>query len=161
MSKVQFTVAEIKLPAAGKERGNIITSDGRKYGCFREKFGLFQVGSSYDADISDGQYQNIVSAKLLAAASPPAQQQPAPAPQTNGNGHANGSYPQAAAFRTPEQMFVSGVLTAYINSGRCEPEKLTQTINYIRVAWNRTFGGNDGTFLASEAGQRHHLQAAE
>jgi len=100
------------------------------------------------------------AAKLIAAASPPAAQQAAaaPAPAANGNGNGNG---QPAAFRTPEQMFVSEVLTAYINNGRCEPEKLTQTINYIRVAWNRTFGGSDGTFLASEAGQRHHLQAAE
>jgi hypothetical protein len=78
MPKVEFTVAEIKLPPAGKERGNIVTTDGRKYGLFREKISLCQVGGHYEAEVTDGQYCNIVSAKLILAASPPARQRSKP-----------------------------------------------------------------------------------
>jgi hypothetical protein len=57
-------------------------------------------------------------------------------------------------------MFVSEVLTAYIANGRCAPEKLTETIRYIMTAWEQTFGGNDGSFLASEAGHQHNGNGA-
>jgi hypothetical protein len=164
MSTVQFTVAEIKLPPAGKERGNIITTDGRKYGCFREKFGLFTPNGTYEAEVSDGQYCNIVSAKLLSAASP--QPQPAAsAPSANGyangsangHGHGNGNgNGHGAVFRTPEQMFVTEILTAYIGAGKCaNPAELKDTIIKLREAWRVTFGFDDRVFTPSQAGQHY------
>jgi hypothetical protein len=140
MPRVEFTVAEIKLPPQGKDKGSIITTDGRRFGCFREKFGSFQLNGTYQAEVTDGQYCNIVSAKLLAAASPPTT---ASTPQPNGNGYGNGFHspsPQAAPFRTPEQIFVQGVVEAYISAGRCaNPAELKDTMVRLRDAFRVTF----------------------
>jgi hypothetical protein len=161
MPKVEFTVAEIKLPPAGKDRGNIVTTDGRKYGLFREKISLCQVGGNYEAEVTEGQYCNIVSAKLLSAASP--QGQPAaaaPAPAGNGHGNGNGLYRQTDPVDS-ERMFVCAALTALIRAGEVKNDKaqLFHTTNMLRALWNHTFG-NGGTFHATDAG-KPRLVAAE
>jgi hypothetical protein len=165
MPKVEFTVAEIKLPPAGKERGNIVTTDGRKYGLFREKISLCQIGSHYEAEVTDGQYCNIVSAKVIPAASPPAQQaqQPAPAANGGGSGNGHGSYYRRTDPVDSERMFVCAALSAFIKAGKIEPElgKVTNAITVLRQAYGRTFGFDDRVFTPSEAGHRHRLQAAE
>jgi hypothetical protein len=159
MPKVEFTVAEIKLPPAGKDRGNIVTTDGRKYGLFREKISLCQVGGHYEAEVTEGQYCNIVSAKLIAAASP--QGQPAaptaPAPSANGNGqHYRPTSPEDA-----ERMWVCATLTALIRAGEVKNDKrqLWETTNMLRALWSHSFG-NGGTFQTSDAG-KPRLVAAE
>jgi hypothetical protein len=160
MGHVTLTVAEIKWPAEGKARGNIIAADGRKFGCFREKFGLFQVGCTYDVEISDGQYQNVVNAKQVAV-SPAAQQAAAPsAPGANGNGNGNGYY-RPTSPEDSERMFVCATLTALIRAGEVKNDKrqLWETTNMLRALWTHTFG-NGGTFQASEAG-KPRLVAAE
>jgi hypothetical protein len=163
MGHVTLTVAEIKWPAEGKARGNIIAADGRKFGCFREKFGLFQVGGTYDVEISDGQYQNVVNAKLAAAASPAAQTAAAPsAPAPGANGHSNGNgHYRPTDPVDAERMFVCATLTAFIKAGEVKNDKrqLWETTNMLRALWNHSFG-NGGTFQSSEAG-RPRLVAAE
>lgn len=149
---MQITIASIELK---EKRSIVVTTDGRKLGCWTDKIGKFDLkrDQTYEieteaTDFNGRTLTNIVKAKQIASTSPP--------PPTSANG--GGS---SAAFRTPEQMFVSEILVAYIASGRCEtPAKLTETINHIRVAWNKTFGGRDGCFAASEAGH-YHMEAAE
>jgi hypothetical protein len=157
MGHVTLTVAEIKWPAEGKARGTIIASDGRKFGCFREKFGLFQVGGIYDVEISDGQYTNVINAKL-AAACPQQGQQTAAAPQPSGSG--NGYY-RPTSPEDSERMFVCATLTALIRAGEVKNDKaqLFHTTNMLRALWQHTFA-NGGTFQASEAG-KPRLVAAE
>jgi hypothetical protein len=162
MGHVTLTIAEIKWPAEGKARGNVIATDGRKFGCFREKFGLFQVGGTYDVEISDGQYQNVVSAKLIAA-SPAAQQAAtasAPAPGANGSGNGNGYYRPTSPVDA-ERMFVTATLTALIKAGEVKNDKqqLWAATQMLRGLWRHTFGFDGQVFTASEAGR--HLQAAE
>src|SRR5262249_53823594 len=154
MAKVHFTVAEIKLPSAGKERGNIITTDGRKFGCFREKFGLFQVGGSFEAEITDGQYTNIISAKLVAAASPatvPTQQAAASAPAANG--HGNGQHYRQTDPVDAERMFVTKLLGDAITSGavKFDKQELWSATQMLRGLWKHTFDFDGEVFTPSEA----------
>jgi hypothetical protein len=168
MAQVTLTIAEIRPPAEGKTRGNIIAADGRKFGCFREKFGLFQVGGTYDVEISDGQYQNVVSAKPIAAASPaaaPTQQAAPSAPAANGHGNGNGHYRQTDPVDS-ERMFVCATLTALIRAGEVKNDKsqLFHTTNMLRLLFQHTFGnGSTGsnTFTAAEAGRPRMMVAAE
>src|SRR5712671_5264238 len=129
MGHVTLTIAEIKFPAEGKARGNIIATDGRKFGCSREKFGLFQVGSTYDVEISDGQYQNVVNAKLVAAS--PQAQQAATTQPANGNGTyrpaATGNGATASANHghhdKDKQIFVCALLKEFIRAGKVDLEE--------------------------------------
>jgi hypothetical protein len=160
MGHVTLTVGEIKWPAEGKARGNIIAADGRKFGCFREKFGLFQVGGTYDVEISDGQYQNVVSAKPVAAASPQ-DQQAATAPAASSNGHGNGNY-RPTDPTDAKRIFVCANLTAMIRAGKVEntKESVWATTQLLCQVYDHTFGSN--IFRASEAGSsKPRLVAAE
>jgi hypothetical protein len=161
MSKITLTVAEIRRPAEGKERGNIIGQDGTKLGCFREKLSLFAIGNAYEIEISDGDYKNVKSAKLLSAGNPQPQQAAAPSPAANGHSNGNGHYRQTDPLDA-ERMFVCATLTALIKAGEVKNDKtqLYHTTNMLRALWAHTFG-NGGTFTASEAGQRPRLVAAE
>src|SRR5882672_3167469 len=127
-----ITVASIDT---GPKKSKIITTEGRRLGCFNDKLAKWQIeqGASYNVETVDNDFgTNIVSAKrvTMGLSAPPA----------------------GAVFRTPKQLFVSEVLTAYIAAGRCEPQKLTETINYIATAWDCTLGGNP---------PHQHLEAAE
>jgi hypothetical protein len=157
-----ITVASIQIQD-GRKPSVITTTEGVKLKCFPDKverWGI-EVGASFNVETSEyigekgfksltienakrvtlGRMANVKSwAGGAAAAAPPA--------------------PARSAFRTPKEMFVSEVLTAYIANGRCAPEKLTETIRYIMTAWEQTFGGNDGSFLASEAGHQHNGNGA-
>jgi hypothetical protein len=129
------------------KRSVIVTTEGRKLGCWTDKlakFGLEQ-GASYNVETTDTEFDgrvltNIVSAKRVTMGLPSQATEPTSLPSVG------------TPFRTPEQMFVQGLLEAYITNGRCEPAKLTETINFIRSAWDRTFGGSSG---------HQHLEAAE
>jgi hypothetical protein len=158
MTTVQFTVAEIKLPPAGKERGNVITTEGRKYGLFREKASLLQLNCTYEAEVTDGQYCNIVSVKLLSATSPQPQQA-ASAPSMNGTGNGNGHY-RPTDPADAKRIFVCANLTAMIRAGKVEntKESLWATTQILCQVYDHTFGNN--TFRASDAG-KPRLVAAE
>jgi hypothetical protein len=161
MTTVQFTVAEIKLPPAGKERGNVITTDGRKYGLFREKASLLQLNCTYEAEVTDGQYCNIMSVKLLSAASP--QQQPAAASAPSANGHSNGNgYYRPTSPEDAERMLVTSWGNAFIRAGQIEPneEQIVKMIAVLRRAYAKTFDFDSQVFTASQAG-RHHMTATQ
>jgi len=156
MAQVTLTIAEIRRPSEGKDRGNIIGRDGTKLGCFREKFGLFQVGQTYDIEVTDGQYANVKSATLKDGASPPTQQTgSAPASTGNGNGHYRPTDPTDA-----KRIFVCANLTAMIRAGKVEntKESVWATTQLLCQVYDHTFGSN--TFRASEAG-KPRLVAAE
>ena len=136
MGHIKLTVAEIKRPAEGKDRGNIIGVDGTKLGCFREKLGQSQIGSTYDIEHTDGDYKNVKSAKLIAAAGPAAQQAAtAPAANGGGNGHYRPTCPQDA-----ERMLVTSWGHAFIRTGQIEPneEQVVKMITILRRAYQRT-----------------------
>src|SRR5215472_14909305 len=83
MTTVTLTVAEIRQPPVGKDRGYVIGVDGCKYGLFREKMSMLAVGGTYEVEVSDGQYANVKSVKQLAAD----QQQQGQSVPTKTNGH--------------------------------------------------------------------------
>jgi hypothetical protein len=150
---VTLTIAEIKQPAEGKDRGSIIGTDGKKFGCFREKLHLFQIGQAYEIEVTDGQYANVKSAKQIAGASPQTLQT-ATAP-SNGNGHYRPTDPTDA-----KRIFVCANLTAMIRAGKVDntKESVWATTQLLCQVYDHTFGSN--TFRASEAG-KPRLVAAE
>ena len=146
-----ITVASIDT---GPKKSKIITTEGRRLGCFNDKLAKWQIeqGASYNVETVDNDFgTNIVSAKRVTMGLPA----PSSEPFVSGTYRQAGPVsapPAGAVFRTPKQLFVSEVLTAYIAAGRCEPQKLTETINYIATAWDCTLGGNP---------PHQHLEAAE
>jgi hypothetical protein len=169
MGHVTLTIAEIKRPSDGRDRGNIIGTDGTKLGCFREKFGLFQVGQTYEIEVSDGQYANVKSAKQVAADAPAAPfvsgayrpsatPQAATAPASSGNG----GYYRPTSPQDSERMFVCSLMNAFIQAGKIEPEqgKVINAVNVLRGAYQKTFGFDERIFTSSEAG-RPRMVAAE
>jgi len=161
---VTLTIAEIKQPAEGKDRGSIIGTDGKKFGCFREKLHLFQIGQTYEIEVTDGQYANVKSAKLTAA-SPAAQPAAAPsAPAASGHSNGNG-YGQHYRQTDPvdaERMFVTKLLGDAITSGavKFDKQELWSATQMLRGLWKHTFAFDGQVFTPSEAG-RKHLVAAE
>jgi hypothetical protein len=138
---MQITIASINTSA--NKLCTVQTTDGRKglavWKSQLDKLNIQGGGSTYEVETESWNDKTIITkATPIAAASTPS---PTPV---------NGAI-LSGGFRTPEQMFVSEVLTAYISNGRCEPEKLTETINYIRKAWTNTFGFS--VFTPSEAGK--------
>ena len=139
-----ITIASIEIKP---KRSIAISTEGNRFGFWQDdasKLNL-HIGSTYEVETSASEYNgktlvNIKKARLVAATATAA-----PPPASNSAGI-------SSQFRTPEQMFVSEVLTAYIGNGRCDPEKLTETILYIRKAWKHTFG--DTTFVLTKDGPR-------
>jgi hypothetical protein len=135
-----ITIAEIRQKP---KRSIIVTSDGKQYGCWTDKLaklGLEQ-GATYNVETesfetdSGNTLFNVISAKRVTIGAAverfPSPSQPAQ----------SGPAAAGAAFRTPEQMFVSELLTAYIGAGKCaNPSELKDTIAKIREAWRLTFG---------------------
>lgn len=129
-------------------RSAIVTTEGRRHFCWTNKLdelgiepgGTFNV-STEDYPGKDGTLTNIASAKrvTLGAAAEreafksgayrPPENSPLASPAASG-----------APFRTPEQLTITEIICAYIANGRCPPEKLAETIGYIRRAWNSNWG---------------------
>jgi hypothetical protein len=158
------TTLTVKLinQAGSTGRGSIVGTDDQRLGVFPEKVGLFEVGKTYEIEYVESDrngriLQNVKSAKPVAAASPQPQQSQLP-PAANGNG--NGYY-RPTSPEDSERMFVCSLMNAFIQAGKVEPElgKVTNAINVLRTAYQRTFGFDDRTFTPSQAGR--HLQAAE
>lgn len=127
------------------------TTNGRQLKCWTDKLGRFglEAGGTYNIEteerpFGDNEVTMITGAKRVASA-------PTGSPSAAETYRQNGatSAPAPQPFRSPEQMFVSEVLVAYISSGRCEPAKLPETIAYIRRAWNISFGGFDAHMEAA------------
>jgi hypothetical protein len=138
-----ITIADIRPPGEGKQSARITTTGGESLWLWSSKLGLVKVGSTYEADVEEKNgFKNIKTVKQVEAPAAPSQFTPRQAAAPSAAG---------APFRTPEQMFVEGVLTAYIGNGRCDPGKLTETIGFIRTAWNAHWGaGRDAYREAAE-----------
>src|SRR5882672_6869215 len=146
MPILTLTVARIDPPRPnGGKNGKIVGTSGETIYAPPSKTAKFIPGHSYEVDYSTSEwkgqnYNNLESFHEV-------ERSKAPTSTTHSSG--GGS---SGVFRTPKQLFVSEVLTAYIAAGRCEPQKLTETINYIAAAWDCTLGGNP---------PQQHLEAAE
>jgi hypothetical protein len=162
MSRMTMTIAEIRSPAEGKQRGTLIGTNGAKIGVFREKASLFNVGGTYDIEVSDGDYQNVKSATPV---TPPATASGWAAPAganghaangggvsyaSNGNGghHPTGNgathqQPSGPHCAKEEQIFVQGVLQALIRAGEVKNEKvqLWHTLRMLRSLYKHGFDG--------------------
>ena len=165
-----MTVKLINQPGS-TGRGSIVGTDDQRLGVFPEKVGLFEVGKTYEIEYTETDrngktLRNVKSAKLIAPASPQPQQAATPSSVANGHGNGNGYKTgsgdgHGAAFRTPEQMFVTEILTAYIGAGKCaNPAELKDTIVKLREAWRVTFGFDDRVFTPSKAGH-HYLTTTQ
>ena len=73
------------------------------------------------------------------------------------NGHANGNSYRRTDPVDSERMFVCACLTSFIRAGKIEPElgKVTNSIQVLRTAYQRTFGADDRIFSPGEVGRRH------
>lgn len=143
MSTLTMTIAEINLPKPDKKRGIIKGTNGNRLGCFAEKIGLFEIGKTYEIEHSDGEYQNVISAKLTVgpvvqlAAAREAAAAPASAPREKEFGWQ--THPVDA-----ERMFVCSILNAYIAAGKVGLDKgeLASTTMMLRGLWNYAFVSN-------------------
>jgi hypothetical protein len=158
MPTTTLTVKLINQPGS-TGRGSIVGTDDQRLGIFHEKASLFEVGKTYEieyveSDRNGRTLRNVKSAKQVAA--------PVSEPFVSGAYRPPASPAlQPAAFRTPEQMFVSEIVAAYIASGRCaNPGELKDTIAKLREVWRQTFGFDDRVFTPSDAG-KPRLVAAE
>lgn len=131
-----ITIADIQMKP---KRCIVITSAGRRLGCWADKLGKLglEKGGTYNVETEESQFgdallTNIVSAKRVTT--PAADACPS-----------NQASPAAAGvpFRTPEQMFVSDVLPAYVAAGKCtSPGELKRIMlelcNAFRATWPET-----------------------
>jgi hypothetical protein len=156
MGQITLTIAEIRSPAEGKERGSIIGTDGTRLGCFREKLGTFQIGQTYAIEHTDGDYRNVKGAKVTAALAPQPQQ---PTQRSNGNGYSVGN---GNGHSKDEQIWTQGLLQSLIKAGHVGNDKrqLWEAAVMLRNLWHASFGrppsaSGINTFTPSEAGHRH------
>ena len=132
-----ITIAEIRQKP---KRSVIITTERRQLGCWTDKIGKLglEQGATYNFETEDHETNNgtiltnIVNAKRVTLG--------APVPQDPANPQPSGQPISGAPFRTPEQITTAEIVCAYIANGRCPPEKLAETIGYVRRAWNSHWG---------------------
>jgi hypothetical protein len=131
-----ITIADIQMKP---KRCIVITTAGRRLGCWADKIATLglEAGGTYNVETVESQFgdatlTNIVSAKRVTQTAA-AQQQPDTHTPT-------GAIAAGTAFRTPEQITTAEIICAYISNGRCPPEKLAETIGYVRRAWNSHWG---------------------
>jgi len=131
-----ITIAEIRQKP---KRSVIFTTDGKQYGCWTDKLGKLglEQGATYNIETESFETDNgttlfnIVAAKRVTIGAA-VERFPSPSQSAQSG---------PAAFRTPEQMFASELLVAYIGAGKCaNPGELKDTITKIREAWRLTFG---------------------
>ncbi len=143
MTTITLTVTRIDPPKPNGKKSKIVGTNNEAVYAFPDKAAKFTIGRTYEIDCSTSEYNGKTLNHLESFAEVEASKAPAAAPAS----------PQSTAFRTPEQMFVSEILTAYIAAGKiADPAALLRTTNTIREVWRNTFGSN--TFLASDAGKQ-------
>jgi hypothetical protein len=135
MPTITMKIAEIVPPKPGKQRGWVKGADGSKLGCFFDKFGLFELGQTYDVEYTETSsggclYQNVKSASLIisTARSAPApvvpMVAPAPAPRPAPPAPASfaGDFNRQTHPVDSRRMFVCANLVAFIRAGKIELE---------------------------------------
>ena len=148
-----ITVAGIQAQG-GNKPSFVVTQTGARLKCFPDKIDKFgiEIGGTYNLEVSEytnahGTSLTIVKAKRVTTGLPAPRE-----PFVSGlpdRPHHSAPPPAPAAFRTPEQMFVSEVICAYIAAGKCaNPAELKATIAAIRAAYNGNWGGPNGNGTA-------------
>jgi hypothetical protein len=145
----QITIAAIDVKP---KRSIVTTSEGRKLGIWHDKLSKLglEAGATYDVETTDAEVNgvtltNIVGAKRCASATSTTTASTAK-PATNGYaGNGNGNGYRRTDPVDSERMFTCACLTAFIKAGKVEPElgKVTNAINVLRTAYQRTFGMDD------------------
>lgn len=147
MPTTRMTIKYVNEPKEGKSRGSIKATDDTFLGCPQALLKLFEKGKTYDVTYSEsGEWKTVTGATEVETERPRlAASNPSPTSQTK--------YETCA--KDAERMYVCSLVNAFIQAGKIEPtaEHVTKATNAMRVAWQRTFGGQDGTFQASEAGR--------
>ncbi len=144
MPTLILTVAAINPPKPNGKKSKIIGTNNEAVYAFPDKAAKFTTGRSYEIDCSTSDYNGKTLNHLESFTEVEAVKAPAATLPSQGGG---------SAFRTPEQMFVSEILAAYIAAGRLEkPSMLLAATMEVRKVWHHTFG--DTTFEASEAGRQ-------
>ena len=146
MGTTTLTVKYINPPKPGSQRGSIKGTDGTTLGVFPDKMKLFEIGQTYTVEFTDGQYQNVRSAKpqFVSGAyrgEAPAPGTPTPALPHKGGGAPNNTYRETCPADA-ERMFTCAVLTAFIKAGELKNDKqaLWDTTNMLRQLWHHSFG---------------------
>jgi hypothetical protein len=141
-------ISELHPAPAGKKMASVVAAGGAKLECWPEMLSGFKVGSRYECEIQDREYQGrtfrrITKAVPYAAGDPmvavaAATRTVSPAQRSNGNSCHRSS-------KDNEQAFVCATLGAFIKAGKVEPElgKVTNAIAVLRAAYQRTFGADD------------------
>jgi hypothetical protein len=129
-------VAETHPPQYGKKTATVIAKGGDKFEIGPEKLADVRVGSKYDVDVAEREYQGrtirkITKATLANGAAVP----------SGANGHST-SLPTAGG----EPEFVGTVLAALIMKGEVANNKrqLFDATQMLRGLWGATFGGQQG-----------------
>jgi hypothetical protein len=148
-------VAEKHAAGPGKKVATVVTTDGARLECWPEQLANLDIGGRYEVEVKDREF-NGRTYRRIAKVSPVngiAASIAKPAPTTNGSGN---SYRRTDPVDS-ERMFVCASLTAFIRSGKIEPElgKVTNAIQVLRSAYRRTFGADDRIFSPGEVGRRH------
>jgi hypothetical protein len=143
MPTITLTVVGINAPKPNGKKSKIVGTNNETVYAFPDKAAKFTLGRTYEIDCSTSEYNGKTLNHLESFTEVEAKTPAATLPSQGGG----------APFRTPEQMFVSEILTAYIAAGRLEkPSMLLAATVEVRKVWHHTFG--DTTFEASEAGRR-------
>lgn len=151
-----ITVASIRH---NPKLSKITTADGDEFGFWSnkaDKLGLVE-GGTYNIEVQHWESKSgetlpiIVKAKRVTIGAQAEGRAPKREPFVSGlpdRPQHPAPAPAPSPFRTPEQMFVSEVICAYIAAGKCaNPAELRDAIAAIRAAYNRNWGGPnaDGT----------------
>jgi hypothetical protein len=124
-------VTETHPPKFGKKVATVIAADGEKFEIWPEKLAGLQVGTRYEIDVEERDYNGRTIRKITKAT--PANG--AAKPAANGNGA-----PEPA---NGEPEFVATVLAALIMKGEVLNNKrqLFDATEMLRGLWGATFGG--------------------
>jgi hypothetical protein len=139
-------VAEKHPAQAGKKVATVIAAGGDTFQIWPEQLASIQVGSRYEVEVTDREYNGRVYHKITKATAVSlerpsgngARQAHSP---NKGSGNGNGYY-RATSPQDSERMFVCSLLNAFIQAGQIEPneEQVVKAIEVLRRAYRRTFG---------------------
>lgn len=137
-----ITVAYVNPPKEGKRNGSIKTVEGAYYDCPPALLGMFAKGGTYNVNTTSREWQGrtfhtIASLEAQPTAPDQAARRFAPDPKPNGNG----AYLDAER-KKQEQIFVQGILQAYIKAGlvQLNPTQITHAISMLQSVWGESFG---------------------
>jgi hypothetical protein len=139
-------ISELHPAAPGKKTGTVVAAGGARFSVWPEQLTQVQVGRRYEVETSERTWQGRTLqsiTKITPYALGLGAVAAAAAARTNGHDVGN-TYHRADPIDS-ERTFVCAALTAFIKAGKVEPElgKVTNAIQVLRTAYQRTFGMDD------------------